>query len=130
MMEMGIMKLILLAAPGAGKGTQAEKLSEYFGIPTISTGAILRKNIKEETKLGKLAKGYIDGGNLVPDDVMIDVVKSRISEEDCKDGFILDGFPRTVYQAEKLDEFLAAHESKIDKVLDISVEKEEENGYL
>lgn len=97
------MKLILLAAPGAGKGTQAEKLSEHFGIPTISTGAILRKNIKEETKLGKLAKGYIDGGNLVPDDVMIDVVKSRISEDDCKDGFILDGFPRTLNQAEALE---------------------------
>ena len=97
------MRIILLAAPGAGKGTQAEKLSEHFGIPTISTGAILRKNIKEETELGKIAKKYIDSGNLIPDDVMIKVMKARLEEEDCKNGFILDGFPRTLAQAENLD---------------------------
>lgn len=115
------MRLILLAAPGAGKGTQAEKLSEHFGIPTISTGAILRKNIKEETKLGSLAKGYIDAGKLVPDDVMIEVVKSRLSEEDCKAGFILDGFPRTINQAEMLEK----SGIKLDAVLNIDVADEE-----
>ena len=78
------MRLILLAAPGAGKGTQAEKLSAHFGIPTISTGAILRHNIQQETELGKLAKQYIDGGNLIPDDVMIEVMRSRLAEDDCK----------------------------------------------
>ena len=114
------MRLILLAAPGAGKGTQAEKLSEHFGIPTISTGAILRKNIKDETKLGMLAKRYIDDGNLVPDDVMIEVVKSRLSEADCKDGFILDGFPRTLNQAEELEKSGIV----IDAVLNIHVADE------
>ena len=87
------MRLILLAAPGAGKGTQAENLSAHYGIPTISTGAILRHNIQQGTELGKLAKQYIDGGNLIPDDVMIEVMRSRLAEDDCKAGFILDGFP-------------------------------------
>lgn len=114
------MRLILLAAPGAGKGTQAEKLSEHFGIPTISTGAILRKNIKEETELGKLAKQYIDDGKLIPDDVMIKVMDSRLSEEDCQKGFILDGFPRTLTQAEELDK----SDIKIDCVLNIDVPDE------
>lgn len=114
------MRLILLAAPGAGKGTQAEKLSEHFGIPTISTGAILRKNIKQETELGKLAKQYIDDGKLIPDDVMIKVMDSRLSEEDCKNGFILDGFPRTLTQAEELDK----SDIKIDCVLNIDVPDE------
>ena len=112
-----IMRLILLAAPGAGKGTQAEKLSAHFGIPTISTGAILRKNIKEETELGKLAKKYIDDGKLIPDDVMIEVMKSRLAEDDCKSGFILDGFPRTITQAEEL----AKSDIEIDCVLNIDV---------
>lgn len=111
------MRLILLAAPGAGKGTQAEKMSEHFGIPTISTGAILRKNIKEGTELGKLAQQYIDGGNLIPDDVMLKVMNARLSEDDCKDGFILDGFPRTLAQAEALDK----SDIKIDCVLNIDV---------
>ena len=115
------MRLILLAAPGAGKGTQAEKLSEHFGIPTISTGAILRHNIKEGTKLGKLAKKYIDDGNLIPDDVMIAVMDDRLAEDDCKNGFILDGFPRTLAQAEALD----ASEIEIDAVLNIVVPDEE-----
>ncbi|MBE5038920.1 adenylate kinase [Ructibacterium gallinarum] len=114
------MRLILLAAPGAGKGTQAEKLSEHFGIPTISTGAILRHNIQEGTELGKLAKTYIDGGNLIPDDIMIQVMDDRLSKEDCKNGFILDGFPRTLAQAEALD----ASSIQIDKVLNIEVPDE------
>lgn len=115
------MRLILLAAPGAGKGTQAEKLCEHFGIPTISTGAILRKNIQDGTELGEIAKKYIDNGNLIPDDVMIKVMDSRLAEDDCKNGFILDGFPRTLAQAEKLNE----SEIKIDCVLNIVVPDEE-----
>lgn len=120
------MRMILLAAPGAGKGTQAEILCKHFGIPTISTGAILRKNIKEGTELGKLAKKYIDDGKLVPDSVMIDVIKSRLSEEDCKDGFILDGFPRTLPQAEVLKN----SDIEIDCVLNIDVSDEEIIGRL
>lgn len=115
------MRLILLAAPGAGKGTQAEILSEHFGIPTISTGAILRHNIKEGTELGKLAKSYIDDGNLIPDDVMIRVMNDRLSKDDCKNGFILDGFPRTTAQAEALDRSGIA----IDAVLNIIVADDE-----
>lgn len=111
------MRLILLAAPGAGKGTQAEKLSEHFSIPTISTGAILRKNIKEGTELGKIAKKYIDDGNLIPDDVMIQVMNDRLAEDDCKNGFILDGFPRTLTQAQELDK---SH-IQIDCVLNLNV---------
>lgn len=111
------MKLILLAAPGAGKGTQAEKLSEHFNIPTISTGAILRQNIKEATKLGKIAAEYINDGKLIPDNVMIDVMADRLSADDCKNGFILDGFPRTLAQAEAL----SASTIQINKVLMIDV---------
>lgn len=96
------MRMIILAAPGAGKGTQAEILSKHFGIPTVSTGAILRKNIQEGTKLGDLAKKYIDDGKFVPDDVMIDIVKNRLGEGDCANGFILDGFPRNIEQAHAL----------------------------
>ena len=96
------MRMIILAAPGAGKGTQAEILSKHFGIPTVSTGAILRKNIQEGTELGDIAKRYIDDGKFVPDDVMIDIVKHRLSEKDCADGFILDGFPRNIEQAHAL----------------------------
>lgn len=114
------MKLILLAAPGAGKGTQAERLCEHFGIPSISTGAILRQNIKEGTELGEIAKGCIDEGKLIPDDIMIKVMNARLAEDDCKNGFILDGFPRTLAQAEKLDE----SDIKIDKVLNIDVPDE------
>lgn len=115
------MRLILLAAPGAGKGTQAEKLSEYFNIPTISTGAILRKNIQEGTELGILAKQYIDDGNLIPDDVMIKVMDKRLAEDDCKDGFILDGFPRTLTQAYELDK----SSIDIDCVLNLNVPDED-----
>ena len=112
------MKLIILAAPGAGKGTQAEALSKHYEIPTISTGAILRKNIADGTALGEIASKYINDGKFVPDDVMIDIVKSRLSEEDCKGGFILDGFPRTLAQAEALEE----SDINIDTVLTLEVD--------
>ncbi len=98
------MKIIFLGAPGAGKGTQAEVVSERLGIPTISTGAIIREAIKNATEMGQKAKNYIDSGALVPDDVVIGIVKERLAESDCKNGFILDGFPRTVPQAIALDE--------------------------
>lgn len=119
------MNLILLGPPGAGKGTQATRIIEKYGIPHISTGDIFRKNIKEGTALGKKAQEYMNKGELVPDDLVIEIATTRLLEDDCKEGFLLDGFPRTVYQAEKLDGFLAAHDRKIDKVLDIAVEKEE-----
>ncbi len=112
------MKLIMLGAPGAGKGTQAQLLSDKFGIPTISTGAIIRGAIKNETPTGKAAKEFIDRGELVPDDVVIGIIKERLSEDDCKSGFILDGFPRTIAQAEALD----AMGIEIDRVLDIEVD--------
>lgn len=114
------MKLIIVAAPGAGKGTQAEIISKHFDIPTISTGAMLRHNIKEGTELGKIAQNYINDGKLVPDDIMIDIVRKRLTEDDCKNGFILDGFPRTLKQAEALDK----SDIDIDKVLTIEVEEE------
>ncbi|MCR5482563.1 MAG: adenylate kinase [Clostridia bacterium] len=119
------MNLILLGPPGAGKGTQAARMIEKYKIPQISTGDIFRKNIKEGTELGKKAQEYMNKGELVPDDLVIEIATTRLLEDDCKNGFLLDGFPRTVYQAEKLDEFLAKHGKKIDKVLDIAVEKEE-----
>ena len=119
------MKLILLGAPGAGKGTQAAKIVEKYGVPHISTGDIFRENIKKGTELGKKAQEYMNRGELVPDDLVIEIATTRLLEDDCRNGFLLDGFPRTVYQAEKLDEFLAARDSKIDKVLDIAVEKDE-----
>ena len=110
------MNLILLGAPGAGKGSQAAKITEYYNIPHISTGDIFRKNIKEQTALGKLAKTFIDAGNLVPDEVVIDLVKDRLSADDCKNGYVLDGFPRTIPQAVALDKV-----AKIDVVLNIDV---------
>lgn len=114
------MRLILLAAPGAGKGTQAEILSKHYAIPTISTGAILRQNIKDGTELGKIVKDLIDNGQLVPDDIMIQLMNERLSADDCKNGFILDGFPRTLAQAEALDR----SDISIDKVLNIHVPDE------
>ena len=98
------MKIIFLGAPGAGKGTQAEVVSERLGIPTISTGAIIREAIKNATDMGQKAKNYIDSGALVPDDVVIGIVKERLAKSDCENGFILDGFPRTVPQAIALDD--------------------------
>ncbi|MBQ2719588.1 MAG: adenylate kinase [Clostridia bacterium] len=97
------MKIIFLGAPGAGKGTQAEIVSERFGIPTISTGAIIRQAVKEGTPTGIAAKTYIDNGALVPDDVVVSIIQERLAAPDCKNGFILDGFPRTVPQAEALE---------------------------
>ena len=120
-----MLRTILLGPPGAGKGTQAVKIVEKYGIPHISTGDIFRENIKKGTELGKKAQEYMNKGELVPDDLVIEIATDRLLQEDCKEGFLLDGFPRTVYQAEKLDEFLAAHGAKIDKVLDMAVEKEE-----
>jgi len=97
------MNLIILGAPGAGKGTQAEKIIQKYNLPHISTGEIFRKNIKEETHVGLNAKNYIDKGQLVPDEAVIELVKMRLSEADCKNGYLLDGFPRTLPQAESLD---------------------------
>lgn len=110
------MKIILLGAPGAGKGTQAVLLEQEYGIPHISTGDIFRKNIKEKTEIGLVAKSYIDKGQLVPDEVTVKIVENRLKEPDCKNGFLLDGFPRTVYQAEEL-----AKISDIDYVVDIEI---------
>ena len=114
------MNLIFLGAPGAGKGTQAEKVSEKLGIPTISTGNIIREALKNETEMGLKAKSFIESGKLVPDEVVIGIIKDRLAEDDCKSGFILDGFPRTIPQAEALD----AMGIKIDKVIDIEVPDE------
>ena len=111
------MKLILLGAPGAGKGTQATRISDKYDLPHISTGDILRKNIKEGTELGIEAKSYIDAGQLVPDEVVINIVKDRLQQADCKKGYILDGFPRTVAQAEALDKV-----AEIDAVINIAVD--------
>ena len=120
-----MLRTILLGPPGAGKGTQAVKIVEKYGIPHISTGDIFRENIKNGTELGKKAQEYMNRGELVPDDLVIEIATDRLLKDDCKNGFLLDGFPRTVYQAEKLDEFLAAQGGKIDKVLDIAVGKDE-----
>lgn len=111
------MNIIFLGAPGAGKGTQAEKVSARYGIPAISTGAIIRSAIKTGTPMGTAAKAYTEKGALVPDEVVIGIIKERLAEEDCKAGFILDGFPRTVPQAEALD----AMGVKIDLVISIEV---------
>lgn len=112
------MKLILMGPPGAGKGTQGEILEKKLGISTISTGLMLRTAIKEQTEVGKLAEKYINDGKLVPDDVMVEIVKQRLAQPDCKNGFILDGFPRTTAQAEALDEAGV----EIDKVLLLEVD--------
>ena len=114
------MKLMFLGAPGAGKGTQAEVVSERYQIPAISTGALLREAMANGTELGKKAKSYIDGGNLAPDDVVIGIIKERLAAEDCNGGFILDGFPRTVAQAIALDEMGI----KMDGVISIEVDDE------
>ena len=115
------MKLILLGAPGAGKGTQAEIVSEKYNIPTISTGNIIRAALKNGTEMGLKAKAYIDSGRLVPDDVVIGIIKERLADADCQNGFILDGFPRTIPQAEALDQMGI----KIDAALSIEVSDRE-----
>ena len=114
------MKIIFLGAPGAGKGTQAEIVSARLGIPTISTGAIIREAIKNETEMGLAAKKYTEGGALVPDEVVIGIIRERLAKDDCGNGFILDGFPRTVPQAEALDRMGV----KIDVVLSLEVADE------
>ncbi len=119
------MNLILLGPPGAGKGTQAAMIVEKYNIPHISTGDIFRENIKNGTKLGKKAKSYMDKGELVPDSLVIEIAEDRLRKEDCKEGFLLDGFPRTVEQAVALDAFLADEGKKVDHVLDIDVDKPE-----
>ena len=118
------MRLIMLGAPGAGKGTHALLLSKEYNIPQISTGDILRSHIKNETDLGKKAKKYMDKGLLVPDELVVEIVKKRIQEEDCKEGFILDGFPRTIPQAEALDKALEELAIALDKVVNIDVPDE------
>lgn len=117
------MKLILLGPPGAGKGTQAESIKEEYKLVHISTGDIFRKNMKEQTPLGKKAKEYVDQGQLVPDEITIAMVEDRLNESDVKEGFLLDGFPRSVNQAEALDKILDKLGSKIDKVINIKVDK-------
>ena len=117
------MKIILMGPPGAGKGTQAEKLVELYQIPHISTGDMFRKAQKEGTALGLKAKSYMDQGQLVPDEVTVGIVKERLAEDDCKDGFLLDGFPRTVQQADALDGILNELGMELDRVVNIEVDK-------
>lgn len=119
------MVIIMLGAPASGKGSVAEILSAEYNIPAISTGDIFRKNIKEGTELGKLAKDYMDKGQLVPDDVTVNMIIERLSEDDTKNGVILDGFPRTVAQAEKLDDILKEKKSKIDIVVNLESNEDE-----
>lgn len=118
------MKIIMLGAPGAGKGTHAKQIVEKYGIPAISTGDIFRANIKAGTELGKKAKSYMDAGNLVPDELVCDLVVDRLSQDDCKNGYILDGFPRTIPQAEALTEALKKNGDAIDFALEIYLEDE------
>ncbi|MCF6411834.1 adenylate kinase [Pseudalkalibacillus salsuginis] len=118
------MNLVLMGLPGAGKGTQAAEIVDKYGIPHISTGDMFRAAIKEGTELGKKAKSYMDAGNLVPDEVTIGIVDERLSKSDCKKGFLLDGFPRTVAQAEALEKTLSDKNRSIDYVLNIVVDKD------
>jgi len=120
-----MMGIILLGPPGAGKGTQAKKLTEKFQIPQISTGDMLREAVKNGTELGKKAKSFMDSGGLVPDDVVIGIVKERLSQADCAKGFILDGFPRTIPQASALDRVAGELEKEIRFVLSLEVDPEE-----
>lgn len=118
------MKIIMLGAPGAGKGTQAKKIAAKYGVPHISTGDIFRANIKEGTELGKKAKTYMDQGLLVPDELVVDLVADRLSWEDCTNGYVLDGFPRTIPQAESLDAVLAKKGEKMEYAIDVDVPDE------
>ena len=118
-------RLLLIGPPGAGKGTQAVRLSESYGIPAISTGDIFRSNVKNETELGRLAKSYMDAGNNVPDEVTNALVRSRLAEADAQGGFLLDGYPRTVDQVHELDEFLASDGAALDAVVEIVADAEE-----
>lgn len=118
------MKIVMLGAPGAGKGTQAKTIAEKYNIPHISTGDIFRANIKNETLLGKRAKDYIDQGMLVPDELTLDLVMDRLEQDDCKNGYILDGFPRTIPQAHALTAALNEKEESLDYAIDIEVSDE------
>ena len=121
--ELG-MKIIMLGAPGAGKGTQAKQIADKYAIPHISTGDIFRANLKAGTELGKKAKEYMDQGLLVPDELTCDLVMDRIGQDDCKNGFVLDGFPRTIPQAEALDAALTKINQKMDYAIDVDVPDE------
>ena len=118
------MKIIMLGAPGAGKGTQAKMIAKEYGIPHISTGDIFRANIKEGTDLGKEAKTYMDAGQLVPDELTVKILLDRVAKDDCKNGYVLDGFPRTIPQAEVLDNALTELGDKIDFAIDVDVPDE------
>ncbi len=118
------MKIIMLGAPGAGKGTQAKKIAEKYHIPHISTGDIFRANIKNGTELGKKAKTYMDQGLLVPDELVVDLVVDRVGQDDCKNGYVLDGFPRTIPQAESLDAALSKLGEQIDYAINVEVPDE------
>lgn len=118
------MRIILFGPPGAGKGTQAKSISSQYSIPHISTGDIFRGHIAQKTELGILAKKYIDHGKLVPDEVTIDIVRNRLNEDDCKNGFLLDGFPRNIRQAEELENFLNSKNLKLDTALLLKVPTE------
>ena len=119
------MNIVLLGPPGAGKGTQAARIVEKYGVPHISTGDIFRANIKAGTELGKRAQEYMNRGELVPDELVVEIATDRLAADDCKEGYLLDGFPRTVFQAEKLDEFLASKGRKIEHVLNIEVGRDD-----
>ena len=118
------MKIIMLGAPGAGKGTQAKMIAAEYGLPHISTGDIFRANIKEGTELGKEAKTYMDAGQLVPDELTVKILLDRVAKDDCKNGYVLDGFPRTIPQAKVLDEALTKLGEKIDFAIDVDVPDE------
>ena len=118
------MKIVMLGAPGAGKGTQAKKIAGKYGIPHVSTGDIFRANIKNGTKLGMQAKAYMDAGNLVPDEITIGMLLDRIHQEDCEKGYVLDGFPRTIPQAERLTAALKERGESIDYAIDVDVPDE------
>lgn len=120
-----MLRAVLLGPPGAGKGTMAVRIVEKYDVPHISTGDIFRANIKEGTPLGKKAQEYMNAGNLVPDELVCDLVKDRLSQDDCANGFLLDGFPRTIMQAVELDSFLREHDQKLDIVINIEVGKDE-----
>jgi len=123
-MEEMYMRIIMLGAPGAGKGTQAKKITARYSIPHISTGDIFRANIKNGTELGKKAKTYMDQGLLVPDDLVVDLVVDRVNQEDCTNGYVLDGFPRTIPQAEALDKALTEMGQSIDYAINVEVPDE------
>lgn len=118
------MKIIMLGAPGAGKGTQAKMIAEKYSVPHISTGDIFRANIKNGTELGKKAKTYMDKGELVPDELVVDLVVDRVAQDDAKEGYVLDGFPRTIPQATALDEALSKINEKVDYAIDVDVPDE------